>query len=253
LRYDPPVPDEDRLKVQPAPLPRSGARDDARSLTVGYALMKMPLVLNAAYELSPFAQRNRDEISQLRDKLTTVKPAAYRGIARCPLSEIPEPDPGWVGATPPISLETRDDKARRRFLEILGGHHTCDHYPCSLFPTLALAHELLLLVDHPEEYEVVRLSRDSSEAGHLLGFDVGDWSGGNYSILCDSIIWPRWHPPVPVALSDLAHHIETLNDFMLFPDRASAERFRSFYLTQSWAETESEPGEFCVIRVELVE
>jgi hypothetical protein len=40
---------------------------------------------------------------------------------------------------------------------------------------------------------------------------------------------------------------------MLFPDCASAERFRLFYLMQSWAETEDEPGEFSVIRVEAVE
>ena len=30
--------------------------------------------------------------------------------------------------------------------------------------------------------------------------------------------------------------VRMLNDFILFPDCASAERFRSFYLTQSWAE-----------------
>jgi len=215
--------------------------------------MKMPRVLNAAYELSPFVRRNRDEILRLRETLTAVNPAAYRGIERCPLSEIPEPDPGWVEATPPTMLTTGDDKARRRLLAILGADHTCDHYPCSLVPTLAQAHELLLLADHPEEYEVVRLSRDNPDGGRLLGFDVGYWGGGNYSILCDSVIWPMWHPPVPAVLGDLAHHVESLNDFMLFPDRASAERFRSFYLTQSWAETEDEPGEFSVIRIEAVE
>jgi hypothetical protein len=220
---------------------------------VACALMKMPRVLNAAYELSPFVQRNRDEVLRIRETLTAVDPATYRGIGRCPLSEIPEPDPGWVEATPPITLTTRDDKARRRLLEIIGADHTCDHYPCSLVPTLAQAHELLLLADDPGEYEVVQLSRDNPGSGRLLGFDVGYWGGGNFSILCDSIIWPMWHPPVPAALGDLAHHVESLNDAMLFPDCASAERFRSFYLTQSWAESENEPGEFSVIRVEAVE
>ena len=83
---------------------------------VGCALMKMPRVLNAAYELSPFVQRNRDEVSRLRETLTAVNPATYRGIGRRPLSEIAEPDPGWVEATPPTTLATRDDKARRRLL-----------------------------------------------------------------------------------------------------------------------------------------
>jgi hypothetical protein len=62
-----------------------------------------------------------------------------------------------------------------------------------------------------------------------------------------------WAPSVPAALGDLAHHAESLNDFMLFPDWASAEGFRLFYLTQSWAETEDESGGFSVIRVEAVE
>jgi len=220
---------------------------------VGFALMKMPQALNAAYELSPFAQRNRDEIVRLRETITAVNPAAYRGIERWPLSEISEPDPGWVAATPPITLRTHDDNARQRLLEILGADHACEHYPCCLVPTLAQARELRRLAARPEEYELVRLSRGNPDSGRLLGFDVGDWGGGNYSILCDSIIWPIWHPPVPAALGDLTHHAESLNNFMLFPDCASAESFRSFYLTQSWAETEGEPGEFSVIRVEAAE
>jgi hypothetical protein len=220
---------------------------------VGWALMKMPGILNAAYEISPFAQRNRDEILRLRQAFTAVNPAAYRGIGRCPLSEIPEPDPGWVEATPPATLAARDHKARRVFLEILGGDHACDHYPCSIVPTLPQARELLLMADDPEDYEIVRLSRDSLEGGRVLGFDVGYWGGGNYSILCDSIIWPIWHPPVPAALAELAQYVEPLNSAMLFPDCASAERFRSFYLTQPWAETEGHPGEFAVIRVEVAE
>src|SRR5262249_2879214 len=147
---------------------------------IGFAVMRMPRALNAAYDLSPFVQRNRDEILRLRETLTAVNPAAYRGIERCPLSEIPEPDPGWVEATPPITLTTRDDKARRRLLEILGADHTCDYYPCSVVPTLAHGRELLLLADRPEEYELVLLSRDNPEGGRLLGFDVGYWGGGNY-------------------------------------------------------------------------
>jgi hypothetical protein len=43
-----------------------------------------------------------------------------------------------------------------------------------------------------------------------------------------------------------------LNADMLFPDHASADRFRSFYMTQPWAETEDEAGEFSVIRIETV-
>lgn len=219
----------------------------------GFALMKMPRLLNAAYERSPMVRRNRDEVQRLRDAFKHVHPAAYRGVERCPLSEAPEPDPGWVEATPPSTLVKHDEEARRRLLEILGTDHTCDHYPCSVVQSLAQAEELIRLTDHPEEYEVVRLSREALSGGRLLGFDVGYWGGGNYSILCDAVIWPVWHPPVPAAFHDLSHRIASLNSHMLFPDQASAETFRAFYRTQSWAEIEAEPGEFSVIRIEAVE
>jgi hypothetical protein len=216
---------------------------------VGFALMKLPQVLDRAYEGSPMAREHRDQLQHLRQTFNTVEPAAYRGVERWALSESPQPDPGWSQTAP----RPADEKASQRFLEILGGDHECDHYPCSLIPTLTTAQELMRAVDHPEEYEIVRLSRDAFSGGPMLGFDVGYWGGGNYSILCDSLIWPMWHGPPPEAFEDLARHIACLNTHMLFPDRQSAERFRSFYLTQSWAETEDVPGEFCVIGIDAVE
>jgi hypothetical protein len=219
---------------------------------VAFALMKMPALLNAAYERRPVVQRNWDELRQLRQAFRGVDPTAYRGIERFPLSEIPESFAGSDEVTTSSSSIVDDAEARRRLIEILGDHE-CDHYPCSMVETFAQAHELMLLMDHPEEYEVVRLSRGDSGKGALFGFDVGYWGGGNYSILCDSVIWPMWHGPVPAAFNDLSHHVACLNSHMLFPDHDSAERFRSFYVTQAWAETEDEPAEFCVIRVEPAE
>jgi len=49
---------------------------------------------------------------------------------------------------------------------------------------LTQARELLRLVDRPEEYEIVRISHGESSDAPLLGYDVGYWGGGNYSILC---------------------------------------------------------------------
>jgi hypothetical protein len=219
---------------------------------VGFALMKMPHALNVAYERSPLVQQNQDEFRRFREAFTKIDPAAYRGIERCALSESPVPDPGWAQATPPSALARIDEKARGRLLEILGPEHQCAHYPCSFISTLAQAEQLLRLVDRPEEYEVVRLSDHDVDDVPILGFDVGYWGGGNYSILCDSVIWPMWHSPVPEAFNHLVQHLACLNAHMLFPDHTSADRFLSFYVTQPWAETEDEPGEFSVIRIETV-
>jgi hypothetical protein len=219
---------------------------------IGFTLLKMPHALNVAYEQSPIVQRSRDEFLGLRDTFKHIDPAAYRGIERCALSEIPQPEPGWIQDVPPNTLTTTDKRARRRLLEILGDHE-CIHYPCSLIPTLSLAKELMLLVDRPEEYEIVRLAHDASEETSVLGYDVGYWGGGNYSILCDSVIWPMWHRPFPEAFHHLVQHTIGLNRHVLFPDFESANRFRSFYVTQSWAEIEDPIGEFSVIRVDAVE
>jgi hypothetical protein len=138
-------------------------------------------------------------------------------------------------------------------VDILGTGDRCVHYPCSVLSTLAQAEELLLLVDRLEEYEIVRLSDDDFSETPMFGYDVGYWGGGTYSILCDSVIWPMWHGPNPEAFDHLLQYVEPLNAHMLFPDHASANRFRSFYLTQPWAETEAAAGDFSVIRVDEVE
>jgi hypothetical protein len=118
---------------------------------------------------------------------------------------------------------------------------------------LAYAKELKLLVDQPDEYEIVRLSRENFNSGPALGYDVGYWGGGNYSILCDSVIWPMSHCAAPESFDDLVQHVSCLNAHMFFPDHDSADRFRSFYIRQPWAEWEAEPGEFAVIRIEAPE
>ena len=99
---------------------------------ISFAVMKLPRGLNAAYERSPLVQQNLDEFRKFRGAFKLIDPGAYRGIERCPLSEIPEPDPGWIHATPPNTLAKVDEGARQRLLEILGPTHECEHYPCSL-------------------------------------------------------------------------------------------------------------------------
>ena len=208
--------------------------------------MKLPTVLNVAYESSPFAERNRDELKRLRESFAHIDPAAYRGIRRNPLSEYAEPPPGWTHCADDV-----DADARSRFLDVLGPDHECEHYPCSLVPTLQVARELYRRVDNSAEYEIVRLWREDITDQSLLGYDVGYWGGGNCSAFCDCVIWPMWHPPPAEALGLVRAHVACVNAHMLFPDERSAERFRAFYVTQPWAETDSN-GDFQVIGVAVV-
>lgn len=226
------------------------------SADAGFALMKMPVLLNAAYERSPSAEGTREGLKALRAALKNVHPANYRGIDRCPLCEDPIPEPGWAtDATHCGTLDQRDVGARIRMLDFVGTSNR-DYYDSTrcVVPTLENAHELMTLVDSPSEYEIVRLSQ--SEPGEIcagdtdLGFDIGYWGSDSYSIVCDSAVWPRWHGPYGEVFDELAKRLTELNSHALFPIYEAAERFRSWYRTQSWAEQEGEPGEFCIIKVE---
>jgi hypothetical protein len=222
--------------------------------SVGFALMRMPTALNVAYESSPLVARNAGAFAEMRRTLIGIQPGAYRGVERCALSESLEPYPGWAGQAEEIRRQTQIDRdACRRLVAILGPDHQCGHYPCHLVSTLADADALKLVVDCPADYEIVRLSTDDSDGGgERLGYDCGYWGGGNYSILCDSVLWPMWHPPPPEVLGILAERVASLNAHMLFPDRKSALEFREYYRTQSWAETENDDEEFRIIAVETI-
>lgn len=214
----------------------------------GFALVKDPAALNRVYERSPLAQRASRELSNLREAFGTINPELYRGIERWPLAECALAPPGW--ATEQMNAEL-DSRATERLAEILGDHD-CEHYPCSLIPSVELARHLLGLVEKPGGYELVHLTQAPTNSDAALGFDVGYWGGGNYSILCDTVIWPQWHGPSAHQLLELVPYVRDLNAHMLFPDFNSAERFRRFYLTRPWGEWEHRPGEFTVIRVDSV-
>lgn len=190
--------------------------------------MRNPAALNAAYEASPLVARNAGAAAEIRRALVGIQPHAYRGVERCPLAEAPDAYPGWAGQAEEIGRQDQIDReARRQLVVILGPDHQCEHYPCHLVSTLAEADALKRVVDCPADYEIVRLSTDDSDGGgERLGYDVGYWGGGNYSILCDSVLWPVWHPPPREALPMLAGRVASLNAHMLFPDRRFAVEFR---------------------------
>ena len=173
-----------------------------------------------------------------------------------------EADPDCV----PLSLELPFSAAEHLMTERLGENPTTywqvRFVSASVIPDHDLAHEVLSLTDEPEEREVIHLTRidDGSDeasgpgpieaqARPFLGFDVGFW-GGPFSLISDTMVYPRWHPGTDEALPVLRQHAAVLNEHMLFPTVEAATAFRSWYRTQAWAESEGDEGDFCIARID---
>ncbi len=211
----------------------------------GYALMRYAAELEKAYRSSPFYERARDELDALRAGLGEMPFASYRGIGRYPFTEYPEPEPGWQWA------DTRPDEtepqARALLARSLGADDDQTAYPRSFLAQASCAKEVHAALVRLEKYEIVELCVSPDHPQNLLGFDVGYWGGGNFSILCDAMIWPLWHFPTAEAFGELARFARSLNPHALFPTSQAATCYLDWYRRQPWAETE--PSEFIVIAV----
>lgn len=134
----------------------------------------------------------------------------------------------------------------------------------AVIPDLALAQEVLAATDAPTCREIIHLTRLESARGEVdgdlcsgsptaqtLGFDVGTW-GGPFSLISDTMLYPRWHPAPEEALPTLRTHARRLNQHTLFPDAAAAMAFRAWYCAQEWAERVDRDEEYSIARVALV-
>ncbi len=191
-----------------------------------------------------------------------MRPELYRGIGRYPLNaDYDRGDPGWQWTK--RDKTSGEERARERLAaEILGVDR--DNLPEEewlidgpwLVPDLPLAEELLDLIEKRGDYEIIRAARyPSTTNGASLGFDVGYWASGNFSLVCDTAIWPLWHPPDVEALPHLKSHLDHLNAHGLFSNVEAAFEFREWYRAQAWAEEEddSESGLFEVVEVGPIE
>ncbi|GEM_PF-1482776 len=221
----------------------------------GFAVMRRPMALAKAYDSSPVGLANRPFVNQLLALLPHVRPELYRGIGRYPLNaDYDYVDPGWQWANRvrPIG----EEQARRRLAQILdieGTNVREEDWLIDgpwLVPDPDRAKELMDLLGNRDAYEVIEVACYPSRTDAAsLGFDVGYWASGNFSLICDTAVWPLWHPPSLQALEDLRLHLVHLNDNVLFPNLESALLFREWYRAQPWAEKEDEPDEFEVVEV----
>jgi hypothetical protein len=145
-------------------------------------------------------------------------------------------------------------EARYRFRQLIAGD-VDDNYQAGvdedLLASQSDARQVFDLLDDPSNWEIVRLSRDARNSSpSALGFDIGYWGGDHFSLIADTIVIPRWHPPSPQDFGALREALSHLNANLLFDSHEEAEGYRTFYMSRNWAETEMQDGEFCIVRVE---
>lgn len=158
----------------------------------------------------------------------------YRGMGREPLF-------------PHVSLDwdTSDRQARMKLSELVG-----DGESDTVMADSDEAEEVWRLLDSPAEWEIIGVSRTAFERSErTLGYDIGWWGGKFYSLISDCIVAPTWHPPVIDDYAALAVQVRALNGHLLFESPESALRFRAWYTSKSWSESE-DGVEFKPVRVE---
>jgi hypothetical protein len=219
--------------------------------TSGYAILQMPAALVASYDASMRTHQAWELFQRLCEILKPLPRSAYRGISRFALKALPSTDPDVLRTFEATGCDVHTEYAARLcFLEKLGEIVPEGDFDEDLLPDLRAASEVFSQLDSPGFWEIVQLNRESfSTDAECLGFDVGYWGGDHYSIICDSAVRPLWHPPQPECFEELAQQLRRVNEYFLFRSAEDAARFRSWYRTQEWAETETRTDEFCIVQV----
>lgn len=206
------------------------------------------------YAHSQIAIQNSLALAELRLAFNCFDPQQYRGTSRFPLSPYPSLDAKVIEEFRKSGLDMQTDaRARHRFCEITGeAGADDDDFDYDLLSNAADAMEVMSLVDDPDKWEIIRVSRLSESRHGALGFDIAYWGGDHFSLIADTIVIPTWHPPDSKDFMALREALSSLNACLLFDSAQAAEDFKTYYKSRPWAETEATDGEFCIIRVEAV-
>ena len=191
-------------------------------------------------------------IERLHSSLPTLDPSAYRGISRNPITAFPTADLDQLSFSDSgdVALHTTARLAMLEFQQRVSP----DDYGHAMLATYNHAQEVYILLDPTtrNNYELLCLRQDEQSEDTTIGYDIGYWGGDFFSIICDSMIMPMWHPPSWDDLPSLAQQAASLNSHCLFPSYAKALAFRSWYCSCSWAEQETKQAPFDIIRVDTI-
>jgi hypothetical protein len=221
----------------------------------GYAIVRRAEHDLEDYMRSPTTQQNLHYLQALRDAAPFLVPSDYRGTGRFWLQPFPSLDAGIIKAFAETGGDmSTEASARRRFREVIGETESSPDFDEDLLESEAQAREVFSLLQDGGGFELLHLHRrEFACVAGVLGYDIGYWGGDHYSLISDSFVAPRWHPPPPEIFQTLAEQLRCLNDCLLFPSSEAAGSFRSWYRTQDWAETEGREDEFEIIQVCAVE
>jgi len=220
----------------------------------GYLIVKQPSVIARDYATSEIARLNAKELRALREASSFLDPRRYRGVARSPLDPYPSRDPATIAAFTDAGLDMDTNQAARLRFHELVGYDRPDDEEEKLLPTVEQAREVLALLDVSTEWEIIYVAIEPLHATErTLGYDVGWWGGGFYSVIADSAVTPTWHPPRVEDFSVTADQLRGVNENVLFPTPEDALAFRDWYRRRSWAERDDDETPFRAIRVEAGE
>lgn len=189
--------------------------------------MRRSLSLARAYDCSPVAQARAADVVRARAALPNLNPENYRGIGRYALNaDYDHKDPGWQWSKERSGVDERlGTLALEEALGLEKGVWREDDWLIDgpwLLPDMNAALHVRSFIEDMAAFELVEVARyPFRTARPSLGFDVGWWGSGNFSIVCDAVVWPLWHPPPAAAIPILVEGLSKLNEAVLFDDVVS--------------------------------
>jgi hypothetical protein len=208
----------------------------------GYLILQKPEELSRNFELEITERKIENYYKNLLDVFSSHNPNRYLGISREPLFGVPKNIQSEFEQI--LEPESQD------YIWHLEEQNLCSE---GLIFEYDEAIKAFKKIKNKDSYDIICVRNNSFENdANILGFDVGYWDGDHFSLIADTIVIPRWHPAPEEDFIELSTKLKSLNENLLFNTYQEAEKFKKYYKTKSWAETEDIEGEFCVIQVQKV-
>ncbi len=213
-------------------------------------LFKSAIDFNKYMDLD-FAKKSSHYIEELRKILYFINPENYRGTGRQFFSSDPYfYDNGIIKQYDNTNLSAYDNlKARQLFAKLEADNIAYEALYDSYFFSFNEIQSVYELIENKGDYEIVEFLENEFEIkSTTLGFDVG-YLASDYSVIADTAIKPRWHPPDFDDLQDIIEHLKKLNQYCLFSTLQEAKDYRALYLTKNWVEKETYQGQLTTIQI----